>query len=643
MVVDLFCGAGGMSLGLEQAGFDVALGVDIDGYHCATHERNFPYGKTICGSVVDLNAAKIRRAIGYDGDVDLVCGGPPCQGFSHMGLRDKRDPRNLLVSHFVRLVLEIRPKSFVMENVPGILSGEVREILDAVIVEFERNGYCITKPIGLLDACDFGVPQSRRRMFLIGIREDVGPPISYPCEQSFGQPTRPNVLQAIGDLPEIERYDRLLREDRVPYDRSPRTIYSRVARNRAVDPSDLSRQRIWEERLCTGCLRTVHKPKTVELYAATAPGAMVPGHKLPRLAPDGIAPTLRAGSDSAHGSYTAPRPIHPIVPRCITTREAARLHGFPDWFWFYPSKWHGYRQIGNAVCPPVARAIGHSIRNALGVRLAKRPPKKVELTDAFVLPQKRPRTLRRISQLQEFPPVVSHLFRKAFDARMKTVRKKNFSFSDVAAAIRATGANLHWIRPDTFLAEIKRSRRVNEILEEVLAAGFTIMPVNNNGVIGRFVPIGTPGTIERRETLQIRIADLKEFTRLPEAANLLSETCTSMIKLLSQSKFLYRVWGVRKAQVTLEVQSNGEGKPTISTASIALRGRGTETYAVATFHLKVLPSISRLNAIGRASETDGVLALVPVTSRHMVAIRFSDCRNAPCEVVRAAFEFSDAK
>src|SRR6185437_14122619 len=103
------------------------------------------------------------------------------------------------------------------------------------------------------------------------------------------------------------------------------------------------------------------------VYAATLPGHTVPGHKLPKLHPEGISSTLRAGSDSTHGSYTAPRPIHPYRPRCITAREAARLHGFPDWFAFYPTKWHAYRQIGNAVCPPVARAVGFSILAALGL------------------------------------------------------------------------------------------------------------------------------------------------------------------------------------------------------------------------------------------------------------------------------------
>src|SRR5574341_1029962 len=145
VVIDLFSGAGGMSLGFEQAGFDIMLGVDNDGYHVATHERNFPYGKAYCGSVVDLDGEKIRGLLRLAGEVDLIVGGPPCQGFSNMGLRDLRDPRNSLVDHFVRLVLELRPKAFVMENVPGMLAGATRLVLDKVIEAYEANGYNVSR------------------------------------------------------------------------------------------------------------------------------------------------------------------------------------------------------------------------------------------------------------------------------------------------------------------------------------------------------------------------------------------------------------------------------------------------------------------------------------------------------------------
>src|SRR5438874_1921453 len=109
-----------MSLGFEQAGFDVVLGVDVDGHHVAVRERNFPQGASLCKSVIDLNADIVYETIGGKREIDLVFGGPPCQGFSNMGLRDLEDPRNSLVGHFVRLVSELQPRAFVMENVPGM-------------------------------------------------------------------------------------------------------------------------------------------------------------------------------------------------------------------------------------------------------------------------------------------------------------------------------------------------------------------------------------------------------------------------------------------------------------------------------------------------------------------------------------------
>ena len=186
IAVDFFSGAGGMSLGFEQAGFDIALGVDYDGHHAATHERNFPYGKSICTSVVELDGDKIREVMQFKGDLDLVFGGPPCQGFSNMGLRDVRDPRNSLVDHYVRLVLELRPKAFVMENVPGMLAGATAAVLAKAIGTFEANGYRITKPVQVLDASEFGVPQKRRRLFVIGVRADVCASYPLPKRQVYG-------------------------------------------------------------------------------------------------------------------------------------------------------------------------------------------------------------------------------------------------------------------------------------------------------------------------------------------------------------------------------------------------------------------------------------------------------------------------
>ncbi len=510
VAVDLFCGAGGMSLGFEQAGFDVALGVDLDGYHVAAHDRNFPCGKTLGRSVADLTAEEIHTAAGTK-EIDLICGGPPCQGFSHMGLRDVRDARNTLVGAFARIVAEVRPKAFVMENVPGMLSGATREVLDSALTVFETAGYRVTHPVKVLDASHFGVPQKRKRLFVLGLRNDIGGTIDYPARNSGSTPT---VWDALADLPDVDSLPELFESQIANFAKDPKNEYAKRMRGELKDAGDYSHPRRWDRSRCTGCQRVRHAPNSVELYRATPNGEMVPGHKLPKLDPDGYCPTLRAGSDSSHGSYTAPRPIHPHRPRCITVREAARLHGFPDWFDFYPLKWHGYRQIGNAVCPPVARAIGASILKALGIRPA-RPKRVIELTDEFHLADDRPRTLKRIPQVLHFPPVIQHLFEKRFDTKNTKLKTSRFSFEDVQCAILETGSELTWVRGDTFLAEIARSRNVLKLLEPCLSRGFTIRPLKGESDIGEFVPAGHAEGIEGRKntkakTLRIQVGGSRE-------------------------------------------------------------------------------------------------------------------------------------
>jgi DNA (cytosine-5)-methyltransferase 1 len=221
LAIDLFCGAGGLSLGLEQAGFDVALAVDRDPLHIATYRRNFPQFRAICASVADVSAKTIFEAIGSKSDIDLICGGPPCQGFSHMGKRDLEDPRNALLNDFVRLVLELRPKAFLLENVPGMSVGAPAELSQRVIAALEGAGYVVTRPTGTLNALTFGVPQSRQRIFLLGIRRGCGPRISYPTTL-VPRAKRPTVWDAIRDLPLLRNRRDLFKQDASAYRRSPR-------------------------------------------------------------------------------------------------------------------------------------------------------------------------------------------------------------------------------------------------------------------------------------------------------------------------------------------------------------------------------------------------------------------------------------
>jgi DNA (cytosine-5)-methyltransferase 1 len=365
--IDLFAGAGGLSLGFEQAGFDIAAAVEIDPIHCATHEYNFPNTTAICASVVNMTGAEIRRRANLgDADIDVVFGGAPCQGFSMIGKRAFDDPRNQLVFHYVRLVSELQPKYFVFENVRGLTLGKHAEFLKELIAALESVGYDVQNPYQVLNAADFGVPQDRKRLFVIGARRGLPVP-NYP--KPFEQ--RATVWEAIGDLPDAESFDALITADEVRAKWKTKASYAQRLRGLEVDPTDFGYVREFDSNLLTSSLRTEHTELSKQRFMATEHGKTEPISRFRKLPPDGLCNTLRAGTDSARGAFTSPRPIHPFLPRVITVREAARLHSYPDWFRFHKTKWHGFRQIGNSVPPLLGRAVASEVIKALGMRPRK--------------------------------------------------------------------------------------------------------------------------------------------------------------------------------------------------------------------------------------------------------------------------------
>lgn len=369
--VDLFSGAGGMSLGFEQAGFDIAASVEYDPIHCSTHQFNFPNCASLCRSVADIDGGYIRRTsrIG-DTPIDVVFGGAPCQGFSLIGHRALDDPRNCLVHHFVRLVVDLKASYFVFENVKGLTVGEHKKFLNEIIQEFRNNGYRVVEDYRVLNAANYGVPQDRKRLFLLGARKGFPLPI-YPAPTHlpagaanlFAEHT-PTVWDALKDLPEADEYDELLERDWVKAKFKKPSNYSALLRGNVPDANDYSRPREFEPALLTSSLRTVHTDLSKKRFAETKHGQTEPVSRFLKLDPDGICNTIRAGTASDRGAFTSPRPIHPFSPRCITVREAARLHSYPDWFRFHVTKWHGFRQIGNSVPPLLARAVAGKIREA---------------------------------------------------------------------------------------------------------------------------------------------------------------------------------------------------------------------------------------------------------------------------------------
>lgn len=360
--IDLFAGAGGMSLGFEQAGFDIAACVEIDPIHCAVHHYNFQYSTPICASVIDLSGDEIRaRAELGDRKIDVVFGGAPCQGFSSIGKRILSDPRNALVFHFVRLVRQLEPKYCVFENVRGLTFGTHKQFLVELVAELHDIGYEVRLPYEVLNAAEFGVPQERRRLFLLAARSGETLP-EYP---TIGSTRRVTVGDAISDLPDADSFSELLYSDTVRTSWKTKARYAKILRGLQVDPSDYSHPRSFSASVLTSSNRTEHTQLSQDRFAQTPNGGTEPVSRFRKLDPNGFCNTLRAGTDSARGAFTSPRPIHPTLPRVITVREAARLHSYPDWFRFHVTKWHGFRQIGNSVPPLLARAVAAELMKAM--------------------------------------------------------------------------------------------------------------------------------------------------------------------------------------------------------------------------------------------------------------------------------------
>ncbi|MBS7792468.1 DNA cytosine methyltransferase [Roseococcus sp. SDR] len=369
-----------MSLGFEQAGFDVRVAVEIDPVHCAVHAFNFPNTAIICKSVSEVSGADIRKAgnIG-DAEIAVVFGGAPCQGFSMMGKRVLDDPRNSLVLDFIRIIAELRPKHFVFENVKGITIAPHSAILEEMVDAFLEHGYKILQPWRVLNAVDYGVPQKRERLFLIGTRTGNRSP-RYP------RPSLERVTcgDALGDIPNAEHFPELVHTDSVKTHLGNPSRYAMKMRGLLNDDTDFSHPRVWDKGVLTGSLRASHTDLSRSRFLATTPGDTEPVSRFFKLAPDGFCNTLRAGTNTDRGAFSAPRPIHYAFPRCITVREAQRLHGYPDWFRMHVTKWHGFRQVGNSVPPPLAHAVASSVMAAMDGK-PTRPTKAIKLGPVSLL------------------------------------------------------------------------------------------------------------------------------------------------------------------------------------------------------------------------------------------------------------------
>ncbi len=335
LALDAFAGAGGLSLGLERAGFDVRFAFDLDPLAVATHRANLDAPAEVLDASQLSGAELMSKAGVAPGELDLLAGGPPCQGFSMQGRGDRDDPRNALVLRYLDWIEELRPKSFLIENVPAIRSIRGRHLLDSVADVAQRVGLATHSIV--LDASDYGVPQRRRRAFMIGV--PAGSSFSWPAPTVAAPVT---VRQALDGLP----YP--------PADGSPHATipnHFRESRLSAINierikhvPPGGGREHL-PDHLTLDCHRSGHRH--LDTYG--------------RLAWDQPAVTITARFDS----FTRGKFGHPEEHRSITLREGARLQSFPDSFTFAGNRGEAARLIGNAVPPLLAQAVGRQLALAL--------------------------------------------------------------------------------------------------------------------------------------------------------------------------------------------------------------------------------------------------------------------------------------
>ena len=356
--IDLFCGAGGLSAGLEMAGFTVLAGNDLFEAAGKTFEQTHPRAKFIPGPIQELTVERIIESTGLrPGELTVLAGGPPCQAYSvYNHQRGMHDSRASLFREYLRIVEGLRPEWIVMENVTGIYSIANGEAVRAIKSEFSALGYDVADAV--LRAEDYGVPQERRRVVFIGNR--IGAAISHPKPtHGPGRNERfTTIKDAIGDLPPLRNGEDL---GRVPYLSGAQSAFQRLMRGNATTVGNHGAPTLGKVNMQRlpfippgGSWRDIPH----DLLPEGMKRAKRSDHtkRYGRMKWDGLSCTVLTKCDIHWGAY-----IHPDQDRAITVREAARLQAFPDWFEFAGSRTEQYVQVGNAVPPLLGKAIGHHL------------------------------------------------------------------------------------------------------------------------------------------------------------------------------------------------------------------------------------------------------------------------------------------
>lgn len=356
-VVDLFCGAGGLSEGFRQAGYRVLLGTDIDPTFGETFTQSHDAAAFIARPIQSLSSADILSSTGLNkGQLDILVGGPPCQGYSvYNHGRGEHDPRAGLFREYLRIVRDVAPKWLVMENVTGLLSISGGQLIKTIAEEISKLGYSVEWRV--LRAEDYGVPQERRRVVFIANR--VGAPIYFP-EIEFGKDKKAfnTIWDAIGDLPLLvsNNLSEYALAPQNEFQREVRRVSNTVHNHYGPKLGKANQDRI-RHIPQGGSWRDIPFDLLPEGMKKAKRSDHTKRYGRPRLTD--LSCTILTKCDIHWGAY-----IHPIENRAFTVREAARLQSFPDEFVFYGSMTEQFVQVGNAVPPLMAKSIANGIAKA---------------------------------------------------------------------------------------------------------------------------------------------------------------------------------------------------------------------------------------------------------------------------------------
>ncbi len=363
-LIDLFSGAGGFSLGFKMAGFETVLAIEKDLWAYETYKKNNPNVRILNYDITELKNLDTLSLK----DVDCIIGGPPCQGFSLSGNRDAKDPRNSLFMEFVRFVKHFEPKVFVMENVPGLLSMKTmtnQKVIEIIVKEFKKLNYTVVYKV--LNSAEYGVPQLRNRVFIMGTRNDC----ELNPEKLFPTPILEKnrfltIQDAISDLPYVSIYDTYEEQD-----------YNKDYQNEYQKWSRVNSSKVYNH------VPMRHTKRLISRFEIIQEGQSlkdVPIEHMQRARGDSNRISGKVFSqNNMRPFYTSPSPtiaasfqsnyIHPKYNRNFTAREAARIQSFPDNYIFMGKRttmsWEKhlsqYQQIGNAVPPLLAMELAKSI------------------------------------------------------------------------------------------------------------------------------------------------------------------------------------------------------------------------------------------------------------------------------------------